>query len=159
MPVAAGLNQKNSTSLMLGTRTAFDFHLPSADLTPCCNRPLYPKMVNGARKNLSNLVSSIIAYLWDTTPAPLTFLIHQPILSELRHSHFRRNLSARKLAFIFKGKELLFNYCPTLSESRHCRSNLELCSALFKKIDMYVFSYIYFDIHFVKKDEKTKRRS
>jgi hypothetical protein len=27
-PVAAGLNQKNSTSLSLGTQTAFDFHPP-----------------------------------------------------------------------------------------------------------------------------------
>jgi hypothetical protein len=28
VPVAAGLNQKNSTSLTLGTQTAFDFHPP-----------------------------------------------------------------------------------------------------------------------------------
>jgi hypothetical protein len=27
-PAAAGLNQKNSTSLVLGTQTAFDFHPP-----------------------------------------------------------------------------------------------------------------------------------
>jgi len=27
-PAEAGLNQKNSTSLMLGTQTAFDFHPP-----------------------------------------------------------------------------------------------------------------------------------
>jgi hypothetical protein len=27
-PTEAGLNQKNSTSLMLGTQTAFDFHPP-----------------------------------------------------------------------------------------------------------------------------------
>ncbi len=54
-PAEAGLNQKNSTSLTLGTQTAFDFHPPPADLTPRYSRRLYPKMLNGARKNLSNL--------------------------------------------------------------------------------------------------------
>jgi hypothetical protein len=53
-PAEAGLNQKNSTSLTLGTQTAFDF---------------YPKMLNGARKNLSNLVLNIVTYLWETTLA------------------------------------------------------------------------------------------
>jgi hypothetical protein len=66
-PAEAGLNQKNSTSLTLGTQTAFDFHPPSADLTPRYSRCLYPKMINGARKNLSNLVLNIVTYLWDTT--------------------------------------------------------------------------------------------
>jgi hypothetical protein len=53
-PAAAGLNQKNSTSARLaglGTQTAFDFHPPSADLTPHFSRRLYPKMLNGAHKN------------------------------------------------------------------------------------------------------------
>jgi hypothetical protein len=40
-PAEAGLNQKNSTSLTLGTQTAFD---------------------NGARKNLSNLLLSFETY-------------------------------------------------------------------------------------------------
>jgi hypothetical protein len=53
-PAEAGLNQKNSTSLTLGTQTAFDFSPASAGL-------------NGARKNLSNLVLNIVTYLWDTT--------------------------------------------------------------------------------------------
>jgi hypothetical protein len=39
-PAEAGLNQKNSTSLTLGTQTAFD--------------------LNGAHKNLSNLVLNIV---------------------------------------------------------------------------------------------------
>jgi hypothetical protein len=65
-PAEAGLNQKNSTSLTLGTQTAFDFHLPPADFTPRYSRRLYPKMLNGARKNLSNLVLNIVTYLWDT---------------------------------------------------------------------------------------------
>jgi hypothetical protein len=42
-PAEAGLNQKNSTSLTLGTQTAFD-------------------MLNGARKNLSNLLLSFETY-------------------------------------------------------------------------------------------------
>jgi hypothetical protein len=28
---------------------------------------LYPKMLNGTRKNLSNLVLDFVTYLWDTT--------------------------------------------------------------------------------------------
>jgi hypothetical protein len=61
-PAEAGLNQKNSTSLTLGTQTAFDFHPPLADLTPRYSRRLYPKMLNGARKNLSNLVLNFVTY-------------------------------------------------------------------------------------------------
>jgi hypothetical protein len=41
----AALNQKNSTSLMLGTQTAFDFHPPSADLTHRFSRRLFPKIL------------------------------------------------------------------------------------------------------------------
>jgi hypothetical protein len=69
-PAKAGLNQKNSTSARLaglGTQTAFDFHPPPADLTPCFSRRLYPKMLNGTRKKLSNLVLNFATYLWDTT--------------------------------------------------------------------------------------------
>jgi hypothetical protein len=61
-PAEAGLNQKNSTSLTLGTQTAFDFHPPS-DLTPCYSRRLYPKMLNGAHKKLSNHVLNFVSYL------------------------------------------------------------------------------------------------
>jgi hypothetical protein len=39
------LNQKNSTSLTLGTQTAFDFHPPPADLTPRFSRRLFPKIL------------------------------------------------------------------------------------------------------------------
>jgi len=53
-PAAAGLNQKNSTSLALGTQTAFDFHPPTADLTPRHSRRLNPKMLNGARNPPKN---------------------------------------------------------------------------------------------------------
>jgi hypothetical protein len=60
-PAEAGLNQKNSTSLTLGTQTAFDFH--PADLTPHYSRRLNSKMLNGARKNLSNLVLNFATYL------------------------------------------------------------------------------------------------
>jgi hypothetical protein len=66
-PADAGLNQKNSTSLTLGTQTAFDFHPPPADLTPRYSLRLYPKMLNGARKSLSNLVLNFVTYLRDTT--------------------------------------------------------------------------------------------
>jgi hypothetical protein len=66
-PAEAGLNQKNSTSLTLGTQTAFDFHPPPADLTPRYSRRLYPKMINGTRKNLSNLLLNFVTYLRDTT--------------------------------------------------------------------------------------------
>jgi hypothetical protein len=41
----AALNQKNSTSLTLGTQTAFDFHPPSADLTRRFIRRLLPKIL------------------------------------------------------------------------------------------------------------------
>jgi hypothetical protein len=60
-PTEAGLNQKNSTSLTLGTQTAFDF------LRPASAGVFVPKMLNGALKNLSNLVLNIVTYLWDTT--------------------------------------------------------------------------------------------
>ncbi len=60
-PAETGLNQKNSTSLTLGTQTAFDF------LTPCYSWRLYPKMLNGAHKNLSNLLLNFVTYLRDTT--------------------------------------------------------------------------------------------
>jgi hypothetical protein len=66
-PTEAGLNQKNSTSLMLGTQTAFDFHPPPADLTPRYSRCLYPKMLNGAHKILSNLMLNFVPCLWDKT--------------------------------------------------------------------------------------------
>jgi hypothetical protein len=69
-PVEAGLNQKNSTSARfagLGTQTAFDFYPPkiAGGQAPRYNRRLYPKMLNGARKNLSNLVLNCVTYLWD----------------------------------------------------------------------------------------------
>jgi hypothetical protein len=68
-PAEAGLNQKNSTSLTLGTQTAFDFYPPEffGGQAPCLSRRLCPKMLNGARKNLSNLVLNLVTYLWDTT--------------------------------------------------------------------------------------------
>jgi hypothetical protein len=64
-PAEAGLNQKNSTSLSLGTQTAFDFYPPknAGGQTPCFSRRLCPKMLNGARKTLSNLVLNIVTYL------------------------------------------------------------------------------------------------
>jgi hypothetical protein len=68
-PAEARLNQKNSTWPALGTQTAFDFHPPAADLTPCCCRRLKPKMLNGVRKNLSNLVLKRVTSLRDTTQA------------------------------------------------------------------------------------------
>jgi hypothetical protein len=68
-PVEAGLNQKNSTSLTLGTQTAFDFHPPAADLTPRYSRRLNPKMLNGVHKNLSNFVLNFVTYLRDKTLA------------------------------------------------------------------------------------------
>ena len=76
MPVAAGLNQKNSTSLSLGTQTAFDFHPPPADLTPYYNRHLNPKMLNGVHNppkpcGGSNLVSYFVSYFWDATLEPI----------------------------------------------------------------------------------------
>jgi hypothetical protein len=55
-PTEAGLNQKNSTSLTLGTQTAFDFYPPQifGGQEPRYSRRLNPKMLDGARKNLSN---------------------------------------------------------------------------------------------------------
>jgi hypothetical protein len=44
----------------LGTQTAFDFTLR-------CSRRLYPKMLNGVRKNLSNRVLGSVTYLRDMT--------------------------------------------------------------------------------------------
>jgi hypothetical protein len=56
-PAEAGLNQKNSTSLTLGTQTAL----------PRYSRRLYPKMLNGTHKNLSNLLLNFVTYLQGTT--------------------------------------------------------------------------------------------
>jgi hypothetical protein len=68
-PAEAGLNQKNSTSLALGTQTAFDFYPPknSGGQAPRYSRRLYPKMLNGARKSLSNLVLDFVTNLRNTT--------------------------------------------------------------------------------------------
>jgi hypothetical protein len=68
MPAEARLNQKNSTSLTLGTQTAFDFYPPqiAGGQAPRYSRHLYPKMLNGVRKNLSNLVLNLVIYLWAT---------------------------------------------------------------------------------------------
>jgi len=57
-PAEAGLNQKNSTSLTLGTQTAFDFYPPKivGGQSPSFSSRLYPKMLNGARKNLSTSI-------------------------------------------------------------------------------------------------------
>jgi hypothetical protein len=68
-PAEAGLNQKNSTSLTLGTQTAFDFYPPKTfgGQAPCYSKRLNPKMLNGARKNLSNLVLNCGTYLRDAT--------------------------------------------------------------------------------------------
>jgi hypothetical protein len=65
----AGLNQKNSTSLTLGTQTAFDFYPPEnvGGQAPRFSTRLKPKMFNGARKNLSNLALNFVTYLWDTS--------------------------------------------------------------------------------------------
>jgi hypothetical protein len=53
-PTEAGLNQKNSTSLSLGTQTAFDFLRPASAgvFVPKCSM---------------NLVLNFVTYLWDTT--------------------------------------------------------------------------------------------
>ena len=68
-PTEAGLNQKNSTSLSLGTQTAFDFYPPnySGGQAPYYNRRLNPKMLNSAHKNLSNRVLHFVTYFWDAT--------------------------------------------------------------------------------------------
>jgi hypothetical protein len=42
-------------------------HRTLADLTPYYSRRLNPKMLNGARKILSNLVLNFVTYLRDTT--------------------------------------------------------------------------------------------
>jgi hypothetical protein len=64
-PAEAGLNQKNSTSLTLGTQTAFDFYPPEnvGGQAPRYSRRLYPKMLNGARKKLSNHGLNFVTYL------------------------------------------------------------------------------------------------
>jgi hypothetical protein len=64
-PAEAGLNQNNSTSLTLGTQTAFDFYPPQifGGQAPRYSRRLFPKMLNGARKNLSNLKLNFVTYL------------------------------------------------------------------------------------------------
>jgi hypothetical protein len=75
MPAEAGLNQKNSTSTRpagLGTQTAFAFYPPQTfgGQAPRYSRHLYPPAsagLNGARKNLSNLVLNFANYLRDTT--------------------------------------------------------------------------------------------
>ncbi|UCH21423.1 MAG: hypothetical protein JSU83_23485, partial [Deltaproteobacteria bacterium] len=51
------------------TQKAFDFHPPPADFTPCFSWHLNPKMLNGAHKNLSNLLMNFEIYLWDITLA------------------------------------------------------------------------------------------
>jgi hypothetical protein len=61
-PTEAGLNQKNSTSSRLrrdsGLRQLLIFirQRSLADETPRYSRRLYPKMLNGARKNLSTAI-------------------------------------------------------------------------------------------------------
>jgi hypothetical protein len=69
-PTEAGLNQKNSTSLTLGTQTAFDFYPPkyAGGQAPYFSRRLCPPAsagLNAAHKNLSNLVLNIVTYFWD----------------------------------------------------------------------------------------------
>jgi hypothetical protein len=78
-PAEAGLNQKNSTSHTLGTQTAFDFDPPAADLTPHYSRRLYPKMLNGARKNLSNLLLNFVIYLREATLGRNTVLLERHV--------------------------------------------------------------------------------
>jgi hypothetical protein len=53
----------------LGTQTAFDFYPPkiAGGQAPRYSKRLNPKMLNGARKNLPNLVLSFVSCLWDTT--------------------------------------------------------------------------------------------
>jgi hypothetical protein len=81
MPAEAVLNQKNSTSLTLGTQTAFDFNPPknAGGQAPRCSTHLYPKMLNGAHKNLSNLVFNFVTYLWDK----ILEVVSKPLLSLL----------------------------------------------------------------------------
>jgi hypothetical protein len=78
-PAEAGLNQKKSTSARLagpGTQTAFDFYPPkiAGGQAPRYSKRLNPKMLNGARKNLPNLVLSFVSCLWDTTLAILSII-------------------------------------------------------------------------------------
>jgi hypothetical protein len=73
----AGLNQKNSTSLALGTQTAFDFYPPEivGGQAPCCSKRLNPPApagLNGARNppeicGGSNLSLNFVNCLRDTT--------------------------------------------------------------------------------------------
>ena len=73
-PVEAGLNQKNSTSLTLGTQTAFDFYPPkyAGGQAPRSNWCHSPKMLNGAHNppedfGGSNLVLNVVTHLNETT--------------------------------------------------------------------------------------------
>jgi hypothetical protein len=68
-PAGTGLNQKNSTSLTLGTQTAFDFYPPEnvGGQAPCSSRRLFPKMLNGAHNppktyGGSNLLLDLVVY-------------------------------------------------------------------------------------------------
>jgi hypothetical protein len=58
-PVEAGLNQKNSTSLTLGTQTAFDFDAPLQQASLSQNAQWHSQK---PFKPLLNFVN----YLWDT---------------------------------------------------------------------------------------------
>jgi hypothetical protein len=60
-PAEAGLNQKNSTSLTLGTQTAFDFQRPATA------GAFIPKCSMARAKTFSNLVPSFVTCLQDTT--------------------------------------------------------------------------------------------
>jgi hypothetical protein len=62
----AALNQKNSTSLTLGTQTAFDFHPLPADLTCRFSKRLFPKILEFRSQKPFNL-SRFDRYSWDTT--------------------------------------------------------------------------------------------
>jgi hypothetical protein len=53
--LSSGRRQPSRLRLLIRQR-------PLAD----CSRRLYPKMLNGARKNLSSLVLNFVTYLWDT---------------------------------------------------------------------------------------------
>jgi hypothetical protein len=94
-PAKAGLNQKNSTSLTLGTQTAFDFYPPqiAGGQAPRFSRRLYPPApagLNGAHKNLSNLVLNFVSYLWDTTPVTCFGSLYQTVrLIKNRERHFK----------------------------------------------------------------------
>ena len=85
-PAEAGLNQKNSTSLTLGIQTAFDFYPPEivGGQAPRFSRRLNPKMLNGTRKNLSNLSLSFVIYLRDTTLEAISKM--QIMFKDKRHT-------------------------------------------------------------------------